>query len=103
MPKVDPEALRAYQRTVQAQLDKLEDEIISQMRNGQPLGKLPAFGVLDGSEQARTTYTTFHETTWNNLQALREALDGIVNSLEDTAKQHEDSDDASGQDFDNQL
>jgi hypothetical protein len=103
MPKVDPEALRTYQRTVQAQLDKLEDEIISQLRNGQPLGKLPAFGLLQGSDAARQTYTTFHETTWNNLQALRESLDGIVTTLEEAAKGHEDSDDVSGQNFDNQL
>ncbi|MFB9658538.1 hypothetical protein ACFQS3_20075 [Glycomyces mayteni] len=103
MPKVDPEALRAYQRTVQAQLDKLEDEIIAQMRNGQPLGKLPAFGMLDGSQQAAQTYTTFHETTWNNLQALRESLDGIITTLEDSAKTHEDTDDVSDQNFDNQL
>ncbi|SDL31869.1 hypothetical protein SAMN05216298_3388 [Glycomyces sambucus] len=103
MPNVDPEALRTYQRTVQAQLDKLEDEIISQLRNGQPLGKLPAFGMLDGSEAARTTYQTFHETTWNNLQALRESLDGIVTTLDEAAKGHEDSDDVSGQNFDAQL
>ncbi|MQM27404.1 WXG100 family type VII secretion target [Glycomyces albidus] len=103
MPKVDPEALRTYQRTVQAQLDKLEDEIISQLRNGQPLGKLPAFGLLQGSDAARQTYTQFHETTWNNFQALRESLDGIITTLEDSAKNHEDSDEVSGQNFDNQL
>ncbi|GAA1660808.1 hypothetical protein GCM10009830_02380 [Glycomyces endophyticus] len=103
MPKVDPEALRAYQRTVQAQLDKLEDEIISELRQDKGLGKLPAFGMLQGSDAARQTYTLFHETTWNNLQALREALDGIVTTLDDSAKGHEDSDEVSGQNFDAQL
>lgn len=103
MPKVDPEALRAYRDKVQAQLDVVENELIPKLRNGQALGRMPAFGLLQSSDSARSSYTTFHETTWNNLQAMRESLQGIIDTLDSSAEAHGASDEVSGQNFENQL
>jgi len=100
---VDPEALRAYRTQVQAQLDIVENEIIPKLRNGQPLGKMPAFGAMQNSDAARTSYETFHSTTWENLQALRESLSGIIDTLTESGDLHEDSDEESATDFEDEL
>ncbi len=101
--KVDPEALRAYRTAVQAQLDIIENEVIPKLRNGEVLGKMPAFGVLESSQAAVTSYTTFHETTWNNLQAVRESLHGIIDTLTESGNLHEETDEQSGADFEDEL
>jgi len=101
--KVDPEALRAYRTMVEAQLDIVENDIIPKLRNGSPLGKMPAFGVMQNSDTARSTYETFHSTTWENLQALRESLHGIIDTLTESGNLHEDTDEQSGADFDDEL
>lgn len=90
--QIDSDALRAYRDTVQAQLEKLETELIPQLENGQKLGRLPAFGRLDGADAARSSYETFHEGTWDNLQSLREALNGIIKTLNDSGDLSDESD-----------
>lgn len=101
--EIDSDALRAYRDTVQAQLDKLEDELIPQLENGQNLGRLPAFGQMDGSETARTNYTTFHEGTWDNLQSLREAFNGIITTLNDSGDLSDESDQVTAESFEGDL
>jgi hypothetical protein len=101
--QVDPEALRAYRTKVEAQLEIVENEIIPKLRNGQALGKMPAFGAMSGSDAARTSYETFHSTTWENLQALRESLHGIMDTLDESGNLHEDTDQQSAGDFESQL
>ncbi|MCD0442310.1 hypothetical protein LO763_01550 [Glycomyces sp. A-F 0318] len=101
--QVDPEALRAYRTKVQAQLDIVENDIIPKLRNGEALGKMPAFGAMGGSDAARGTYETFHSTTWDNLQALRESLHGIIDTLEESGNLHEETDAQSAADFDGEL
>jgi hypothetical protein len=101
--KVDPEALRAYRTIVEAQLDIVENEIIPKLRNGEVLGKMPAFGVLESSGSAVTSYETFHSTTWDNLQALRESLHGIIDTITESGNLHEDTDEQSGADFEDEL
>ncbi|MCC3765181.1 hypothetical protein K3N28_19160 [Glycomyces sp. TRM65418] len=102
---IDPEALEEYRAVVREQLDHL-DSIITRLENGQPLGRLPAFGQLDASVTARQNYTTFHETTWTNLQNLRESLHGMINTLNDSAELAEEADtDAQAEmlDYESQL
>ncbi|SDD84660.1 hypothetical protein [Glycomyces harbinensis] len=101
--QVDPEALRAYRTKVQAQLDIVENEIIPKLRNGEVLGKMPAFGAMAGSDAARGSYETFHTTTWENLQALRESLHGIIDTLEESGNLHEETDQQSAADYEGAL
>lgn len=90
---IDSEALEEYRTVVREQLDHLES-LIPRLENGQRLGLLPAFGQLDASATARTNYETFHSTTWNNLQDLREALNGMITTLNDSAELSDESDQA---------
>jgi hypothetical protein len=90
---IDTEALEEYRTVVREQLDHLES-LIPRLESGQRLGLLPAFGQLDASATARTNYETFHQTTWDNLQDLREALHGMITTLNDSADLAEESDQA---------
>jgi hypothetical protein len=101
--QVDPEALRAYRTKVEHQLDIVENTLIPKLRNGEVLGKMPAFGYLESSQSARSTYETFHSTTWENLQALRQSLQGIIDTLTESGDLHEDKDEESASDFDDEL
>jgi hypothetical protein len=101
--QVDPEALRAYRTKVQTQLDIVENDIIPKLRNGEALGKMPAFGATQSADAARTSYTTFHQTTWDNFQALRESLHGVIDTLTESGNLHEETDEQSGADFDDEL
>jgi hypothetical protein len=101
--EIDSDALRAYRDIIQAQLDTLEGELIPQMENGQKLGKLPAFGTMDGAVTAKDSYARFHEGTWDNLQALREALNGIITTLNDSGDLSDESDDVTANSFDSEL
>lgn len=101
--QVDPEALRAYRTKVEAQLEIIENDIIPKLRNGEVLGKMPAFGAMASSDAARTSYETFHSTTWENLQALRESLHGIIDTLTESGNLHEDTDQQSAGDFEGEL
>ncbi|MEU6859634.1 hypothetical protein AB0B28_12275 [Glycomyces sp. NPDC046736] len=82
--ELDPEAIQEYRTLVQEQLDHL-DSIIPRLEKGSELGRLPAFGQLDASAAARTNYETFHSTTWDNLQGLRESLTGMLKTLKDSS------------------
>ncbi|MCC3763918.1 hypothetical protein K3N28_12670 [Glycomyces sp. TRM65418] len=101
--EIDSDALRAYRDLVQTQLEKLEDELIPKLRSGQELGRMPAFGSMDGAPQARTNYTAFHEGTWNNLQAIRESLHGIITTLNDSGDLSDESDEVTANSFDSEL
>ncbi|WP_026928509.1 hypothetical protein [Glycomyces tenuis] len=96
--ELDPEALEEYRTVIRGQLDHLE-AIIPVLSNGEPLGRMPAFGQMDGSNTARENYTAFHETTWNNLQDLREAMYGMIKTLNETADLAEESDQAAATDM----
>ncbi|GAA2319056.1 hypothetical protein GCM10009853_091410 [Glycomyces scopariae] len=91
--EIDPEAIQEYKTLIQEQLDHL-DTIIPRLKKGEVLGRLPAFGQLDASAGARTNYETFHSTTWDNLQNLRVSLSGMMETLQDSADQSDESDDA---------
>jgi len=97
--EIDPEALEEYRTLIREQLDLLES-IIPRLENGQSLGRAPAFGQLDASATAHTNYATFHQTTWDNLQDLREALHGMIKTLNDSADLAEESDQASADEMD---
>lgn len=101
--QIDSDALRAYRDLVQIQLEKLEDELIPQLRQSGPLGKLPAFGTMEGASTATSSYTQFHEGTWNNLQSLREALNGIIKTLNDSGDLSDESDEVAANSFDADL
>ncbi|GAB3992389.1 hypothetical protein GCM10029992_01210 [Glycomyces albus] len=92
--EIDPTALEEYRTVVREQLDYLET-IIPRLEKGKALGRMPAFGRLDSAEAARTNYQTFHETTWNNLQDLRQSLDGMITGLNDSAELAEENDENS--------
>ncbi|MQM28257.1 hypothetical protein [Glycomyces albidus] len=91
--ELDPEAIQEYKALIQEQLDHL-DGIIPRLKKGEVLGRLPAFGQLDASATARTNYQTFHSTTWDNLQNLRVSLSGMMETLQASADQSDESDDA---------
>ncbi|GAA1688634.1 hypothetical protein GCM10009830_40320 [Glycomyces endophyticus] len=91
--QIDPEAIQEYKTLIQEQLDHL-DEIIPQLKKGQVLGRLPAFGQLDASATARTNYETFHSTTWDNLQNLRVSLSGMMETLQSSSDNAEETDEA---------
>ncbi|GAB3656114.1 hypothetical protein [Glycomyces tarimensis] len=95
---VDAQALEDYRNIVRAQLEHLES-IIPVLQNGEPLGRMPAFGQMQGSDTARDNYTQFHETTWNNLQDLREAMYGMIRTLNESAELSEESDVAASEDM----
>lgn len=97
--QLDSDALRAYRDTVQAQLERLEAEVITQLETTGKLGKMPAFGSMDGADAARESYTAFHEGTWNNLQALRGALDGIIDTLNASGDLSDESDELAATDM----
>ncbi|GAB3649335.1 hypothetical protein [Glycomyces tarimensis] len=97
--ELDTEALEEYRTIVREQLDHLES-IIPRLEKGQRLGRLPAFGQLDSAATARANYETFHETTWNNLQDLRQSLHGIIKTLNDSAELSEESDQAAATEMD---
>ncbi|MFB9662865.1 hypothetical protein ACFQS3_21865 [Glycomyces mayteni] len=97
---LDTEALQEYKDLIQEQLDHLDD-IIPRLKKGQVLGRLPAFGQLDASATARTNYETFHSTTWENLQNLRVALSGMMETLQDSVDLSDESDDAVVADMNN--
>lgn len=101
--QVDPEALRAYRTKVEQQLEIVENTLIPKLRNGEVLGKMPAFGYLESSQSAKTSYETFHSTTWDNLQALRQSLEGIIDTLTESGDLHEDTDAESATDFEDEL
>ncbi|THV42576.1 hypothetical protein [Glycomyces buryatensis] len=96
--EIDTEALEEYRSVVRDQLELL-DSIITKLENGQPLGRLPAFGQLDASVTAKQNYETFHETTWTNLQNLRESLHGMITTLNDSAELSEEADAAAESDL----
>jgi hypothetical protein len=96
---IDTEALEEYRTLVREQLDHLES-LIPRMEHGQRLGLLPAFGQLDASATARTNYEAFHQTTWDNLQDLREALHGMIKTLNDSADLAEEADETSAGEMD---
>jgi uncharacterized protein YjgD (DUF1641 family) len=98
--ELDPEALEEYRTLVQEQLDHI-DTIIPKLKNGNALGRLPAFGQLDASVTARTNYETFHKTTWENLQNLRSALSGMIETLDDSVELATDADEESASEFEN--
>lgn len=98
--EIDSEALGEYRTIVQEQLEHL-DTIIPRLKNGNALGRLPAFGQLDASTTARTNYETFHQTTWENLQNLRAALGGMMQTLDDSAELSDDSDEESASEMEN--
>ncbi|MCH7231066.1 hypothetical protein L0U85_09405 [Glycomyces sp. L485] len=98
--QLDSEALRAYRDIVQAQLEKLEEEVVPQLESSGKLGKMPAFGTMDGADAARTNYTAFHEGVWNSLQGLREALNGVINTLNDSGDLSDESDEVAAADMD---
>ncbi|WP_026931381.1 hypothetical protein [Glycomyces tenuis] len=103
--ELDPEALDEYRTLVQEQLDHI-DTIIPRLKNGNALGRLPAFGQLDASVTARTNYETFHQTTWENLQTLRASLSGIMRTLDDSAALATDADEDSAselEDYESEL
>ena len=89
--EIDPQALEEYRTVVREQLDFLET-IIPRMEKGNVLGRMPAFGRLDAAQTARVNYQTFHETTWNNLQDLRQSLEGMITGLNDSAELAEEND-----------
>ncbi len=91
--ELDTEAIQEYKTLIQEQLDHL-DEIIPRLKKGEVLGRLPAFGQLDASATARTNYQTFHSTTWDNLQNLRVSLSGMMETLQSSADNSDESDDA---------
>jgi uncharacterized protein YjgD (DUF1641 family) len=91
--EIDPEAIQEYKTLIQEQLDHL-DEIIPRLKKGQVLGRLPAFGQLDASATARTNYETFHSTTWDNLQNLRVSLSGMMETLQSSSDNAEETDEA---------
>ena len=97
--EIDSEALSDYRKMIREQLDHLE-ELIPKLENGQPLGRLPAFGRLDSSETARTNYQTFHQTTWDNLQDLREALYGMIKTLNKSAELSDEAEEANSDELD---
>src|SRR5690606_1257730 len=97
--EMDPEALNEYRTLVQQQLDHLET-IIPRLEKGNKLGRLPAFGQLDSAATARTNYETFHKTTWDNLQNLREALNGMIETLDDAAELAVEADETAAPDTD---
>ena len=90
---LDPESLRAFRDVAQAQLDYIETALIPRMKTGQTLGVEPAFGLLDSSQAAISTYGEFHKQTWNNLQSLRKDLTGIIKTLNDSADLSEEAED----------
>lgn len=90
---IDPEALEEYRTLIREQLDHLET-IIPKLEKGQSLGRAPAFGQMDASKTAHESYGQFHQTTWDNLQDLREALHGMIKTLNDSAELAEESDQA---------
>jgi hypothetical protein len=94
---LDPEALRAFRDVTQAQLDYIESALIPKMRTGQVLGVEPAFGLLDSSDAARDAYGQFHKLTWENLQAVRKDLTGIIKTLNDSAELSEEAEDTNVQ------
>jgi len=96
---IDTEALEEYRTLIREQLDLLES-IIPKLENGQSLGRAPAFGQLDASATAHTNYKTFHQTTWDNLQDLREAMHGMIKTLNDSAELAEESDEAAADEMD---
>lgn len=83
---LDPQALEDYRTIIREQIDFLETELIPMLRPDADLGKMPAFGFLPSSETARSNYEGFHTTTWDNLQMLREALYGMIKTLNDSAE-----------------
>jgi hypothetical protein len=97
--QLDSDALRTYRDVVQAQLDRLETEVIPKLENGNELGRLPAFGTMDGADTARSNYTAFHEGAWNNIQALRGALIGIIDTLNASGDLSDESDELSATDM----
>lgn len=90
---IDTEALEEYRTLIREQLEHL-DSIIPRLENGQKLGRAPAFGQMDASKAAHESYAQFHQTTWDNLQDLREALHGMITTLNDSAELAEESDQA---------
>lgn len=90
--QLDSDALRVYRDLVQTQLERLETEVIAQLESSGKLGKMPAFGTMDGADAARTNYTAFHEGAWNNLQALRGALNGMIDTLNASGDLSDESD-----------
>lgn len=98
--KLDPEALSAYRTIVRAQLDTLEEQLVPMLENGQELGKMPAFGQMDGSRSARQNYEAFHKTTWDNLQDLREAMHGMIKTLNESGDLSDESEEANVTDMD---
>lgn len=97
--QLDSDALRAYRDIVQAQLERLETEVITQLEGSGKLGKMPAFGTMDGADAARENYTAFHEGAWDNLQALRGALNGIIDTLNASGDLSDESDEIAATDM----
>jgi hypothetical protein len=101
--KLDSDALRTYRNTVQSLLETLEDQLIPRLENGNELGRMPAFGYLQSSETAKSNYETFHSTTWENLQSLREAMHGIIKTLNESGDLSDESDEQSAAEIESQL
>ena len=96
---IDPEALREFARTIEPELDKARHDLAPMLEPDQPLGKMPAFGVLDNADNARSDYGQFHEAMWDHAQKLIENLEGLHQALTESAGDADASDEAGAADI----
>ncbi|WP_199034232.1 hypothetical protein [Glycomyces salinus] len=90
--KLDPEAMREFQRTVREKLlDKLEDDLMPMFKGDRVLSREPRWGDLPSNSNAKTEYSTFHSTTWQSLEGIRSSLYGLLERLDESIEAHESS------------
>lgn len=99
---IDSEALREFAQTIEPELEKARDELAPKLEPEGPLGKMPAFGVLDNAGEARGSYGDFHEAMWDHTQKLIQSLEGLHEALTGSAGDSDASDEASASDIENQ-
>jgi hypothetical protein len=93
--KLDPEALREFQRTIRERImDPLEGQLTAKLQAGNELGVEPAFGRLEGSSEARTAYQEYHLEIWNTVRGSLSSLYGLYDALEGSLDEHGASEDA---------
>jgi len=93
--KFDPEAAREFQRTIREKLlDPIETQLMTQFEEGKVLSREPRWGTLPDSAAAQGTYSTFHSTTWQNLETTRAALYGMLEQLDAVIDQYAGAEDA---------
>lgn len=103
--KFDPDAIARYRDFLLYWLEDVldaDDGPVHSMQEG-ALKKAPAFGTTIEGQNATATYGESHRTTWSNLQALRQSLFGIVQSLNKALESHETSEDYNVDDFKTQY